>query len=180
MTDNGTNFTSFKFKQFLRENGVHHKLTAPFHPALNGQAERYVQILKKSLKAMRYDHDNNKNLELCKLLLQYRRTPHTVTGKSPSERVFGWQIRSRLDCMKPEKESRKSYLNKDKRVRDLNINTRVSVRDYFNDRWKFGKILSRIGKLHYTIKLDDGRTWCRHIDQIREVSQNTLTRFAPH
>ncbi|XP_054277192.1 uncharacterized protein K02A2.6-like [Macrosteles quadrilineatus] len=49
--DNGSRFTSSTFRQFLSANGVY-KTTAPYHPSSNGQAERYVQTIKKSLKAM--------------------------------------------------------------------------------------------------------------------------------
>nr|CAI5850753.1 unnamed protein product [Callosobruchus analis] len=103
------------------ENGSTAKLTVPYHPATNGHAERYVKTLKKALRTMKCEN-YSKNLEPCKFLLRYRRTPHTITGKSPSELMFG-----------------------------------------------------RIGKLHYTIELNDGRRWRRHIDQIRLIGQETLT-----
>nr|CAI5818050.1 unnamed protein product [Callosobruchus analis] len=174
VTDNGSNFVSFKFKRFLQENGITAKLTAPYHPATNGQAERYVQTLKKALRTMKCDN-YSKNLELCKFLLQYRRTPHIITGKSPSELMFGRQIRSRLDWMKPEINDDHVTYNTGKQIRELELGTRVAVRDYLYEKWKFGFINKRIGKLHYTIELDDGRTWKRHIDQIRLIGQEPPT-----
>lgn len=50
VTDNGAQFTSHKFQHFCKLNGIIHKRSAPFHPASNGQAERYVQIIKSKLK----------------------------------------------------------------------------------------------------------------------------------
>ncbi|KAK9693733.1 hypothetical protein QE152_g34022 [Popillia japonica] len=35
--------------------------------------------------------------------------------------------------------------------------------------WKFGIVTEQCGLLHYLIKLDDGRIWKRHIDQLRKV-----------
>ncbi|XP_024877348.1 uncharacterized protein K02A2.6-like, partial [Temnothorax curvispinosus] len=53
VSDNGTQFTAAEFKTFLQRSGVtFHKFSAPYHPATNGQAERYVQTVKDTLKAM--------------------------------------------------------------------------------------------------------------------------------
>ena len=36
VSDNGTNFVSAEFEDFMRQNGIIHKTSAPFHPASNG------------------------------------------------------------------------------------------------------------------------------------------------
>lgn len=53
VSDNGLQFTSPGFGTFLKRNGVKHMRTPSFHPATNGQAECFVQTLKRSLKASR-------------------------------------------------------------------------------------------------------------------------------
>lgn len=40
-------------------------------------------------------------------------------------------------------------------------------------KWKFGKVTQRLGKLHYRIRLDDGRSWTRHVNQMRPIRENT-------
>lgn len=50
VSDNERHFISNEFAQFLRCNDITHKTTAAFHPATNGQAERFVQTLKIALK----------------------------------------------------------------------------------------------------------------------------------
>ncbi|XP_058128391.1 uncharacterized protein K02A2.6-like [Anopheles ziemanni] len=166
VSDHGVQFTSVLFKEFLKMNGVVHKMGAPYHPATNGQAERYVQTIKNKLKAVKCSKSQI-HLELCNILLTYRKTIHPATGKSPSMLVFGRQIRSRLDLMLPTSDkSNKEGLE----VRQFQVGDRVRVRDFLShDKWKFGRIAERVGKLRYNVHLDDGRIWERHIDHISEV-----------
>lgn len=61
---NGPQWTSNKFAIFMSNNGVHHLLTAPFHPATKGAAENSVKSVKNCVKiALKND------LEMLKLLL---------------------------------------------------------------------------------------------------------------
>ncbi|XP_011883681.1 PREDICTED: uncharacterized protein K02A2.6-like [Vollenhovia emeryi] len=83
VTDNGRSFVSEEFEKFLKANVITHRLTAPYHPATNGQPERYVQTLKNSLKQMQSTHATVQ-AHLQKLLTQYRNTPHAGTEKTPA------------------------------------------------------------------------------------------------
>ena len=47
VTDNGRQFVSKEFTDFLRINGIRHICSAPYKPATNGQAERLVQTFKQ-------------------------------------------------------------------------------------------------------------------------------------
>ena len=50
VTDKGRQFTSNQFTIFMTKNGTNHIWTPSYQQSTNGQAERYVQILKKGLK----------------------------------------------------------------------------------------------------------------------------------
>ena len=45
VSDNGPQFTSVEFKECLQGNGIKHTRSAPYHPATNGQAKRFVKKL---------------------------------------------------------------------------------------------------------------------------------------
>ncbi|XP_055615373.1 uncharacterized protein K02A2.6-like [Toxorhynchites rutilus septentrionalis] len=167
VTDRGTQFMSDGFQSFLKKNGIVHKTGAPYHPATNGKAERYVQTFKDKIKALRCSKSEIQK-ELCKILMAYGRTVHPTTGKSPSMLVFGRQMRSRIDLMIPSLEKGYASLGEEKAVRSFEINDRVAARDFLSnsEKWRFGTVSEKMGKLHYMVEFDDGRIWKRHIDQL--------------
>nr|XP_029715899.1 uncharacterized protein K02A2.6-like [Aedes albopictus] len=159
VSDHGVQFTSETFQQFLRMNGVVHKMGALYHPSTNGQAERHVKTFKQKLKALKCPKSEF-NLELSNILLTYRKMLHPSTDQSPSMLMFGRQIRSRLDLMLPKNEPKPAE----------NLTVRVRVRDFLlRDKWKFGRIAEKVGKLRYSVRLDDGSNWERHIDHIAGI-----------
>ncbi|XP_041674675.1 uncharacterized protein K02A2.6-like isoform X1 [Drosophila eugracilis] len=172
VTDNGTNFTSKEFKNYLTSAGIrYHKLTAPYHPATNGQAERNVQIVKQALKAMRTSSDTMRR-DLNEFLQQYRNAPHCTTGEPPAKLFLGRKLRTRLDLIRPEnvteKVSAKRVMNFNPSYRQFHSHDEV----YFlsgnprMDKWVQGKITKRLGDLHYEI-LYNGKLFKRHINQMR-------------
>ncbi|XP_011170649.2 uncharacterized protein K02A2.6-like [Solenopsis invicta] len=175
VTDNGRSSTSAEFQQFLHMNGIKHKRTSPFNPATNGQVERFVQTCKQALKRMNCD-TTNVNFALSKLLLQYRAMPHAITNKTPAEMFLNRKISTRLDLMIPVHNNSKLYDNTTENVKTFSCGERVACRNYSGSvKWKFGIISARKGKLHYSIRLDDGRSWERHANQMRKIGENTPT-----
>lgn len=174
VSDHGTQFTSNEFQQYLKVNGIRHKMGAPYHPATNGLAERMVGTMKQKLKSMNCSPSEYEK-EVCKFLLTYRKTIHPTSGQSPSMAVFKRQIRSRLDIMipVPENEERDATKEPEKKIRDIQLNSRVAVREYRNTKkkWALGKVIKKLGKLHYMVLLDNGLVWKRHIDQMRLVNE---------
>lgn len=48
--DNGPQFTTTVFAEFVQTNGIRHLMGAMYHPATNGLAERLVQTAKNAMK----------------------------------------------------------------------------------------------------------------------------------
>lgn len=58
ISDNGPSLISNEFEQFLKENGIKHITSAPYHPSSNGQAERCVQTVKIELRKIVRDAES--------------------------------------------------------------------------------------------------------------------------
>ncbi|XP_029176870.1 uncharacterized protein K02A2.6-like [Nylanderia fulva] len=80
-------FAAEEFQDFLKNHGINHKRTAPYHPATNGLAERLVQTLKQTLRKLDVTNGNIKT-NLQKFLFNYRLTPHPELNKSPAEAMY--------------------------------------------------------------------------------------------
>ncbi|XP_033992114.1 uncharacterized protein K02A2.6-like [Trematomus bernacchii] len=96
VSDNGTCFTSAEFETFMKQNGIRHVRSAPFHPSSNGLAERAVQTFKGGMKKMKGE---TLQTRLSRFLFSYRITPHATTGVSPAELMMSRRLRSALDLM---------------------------------------------------------------------------------
>ena len=55
VSDNGPQFCSAEFENFLKKNGVKHVRVAPYHAVSNGLAERMVQSFKRSYHSSKQD-----------------------------------------------------------------------------------------------------------------------------
>ena len=81
VSDNGSAFMSLEFRTFLKKNGIKQITSAPYHPAMNGLAERAVQTLKI---ALRKGDAKDLPTTLARFLFNYRTTPHSTTGLTPA------------------------------------------------------------------------------------------------
>ncbi len=72
VSDNGSQFTSYEFQSFLRRNGVRHIRVPPYHPSSNGEAERFVQTFKQSMRAAKKDHGTlQEKLDTCPIVIHH-------------------------------------------------------------------------------------------------------------
>ena len=99
-TDNGRQFISSEFEDFLQNHGIRHKTTALYCPEQNGGVERFNAVLKNGLRThMAEGKDVNEAVR--QTLLAYRSTAHVTTGTSPAERMLRRRLRIPLHRLVP-------------------------------------------------------------------------------
>lgn len=182
VSDNGPQFTSEEFQTYLKRNGIRHITSAPWHPATNGQAERFVQSLKHALIAMRNDNITL-HQKLSNFLFAYRNATHATTNQAPAMLFLGRHLRSRLDLLQPnsrrivqDRQLKQAQRVCQGKLRHFAIGQSVLARSYRGDqKWVPAVVKERHGPLSYTVEVASGVAWRRHIDQLkRSVTQDDM------
>ena len=173
VSDNGTCFVSEVFQTFMSRNGIRHIKVAPKHPASNGLAERSVQSVKEGLNKMT---TGSLETKLARFLFKYRNIPHSTTGKSPTELLFGRKVRTHLDHMHPDEAKaveeqqlkQKVYHDRHAKDRQVNVGDPVYVTNFSSGPcWLPGVVVNKSGPVSFIVKLLDDRTVRRHQDHVR-------------
>ena len=181
VSDNGPQFVSAEFERFMKENGVKHLRSAPYHPSTNGLAERFVQSLKQAMKVGERRGVPSQQC-LAEFLLTYRVTPHATTNESPSKLLMGRDLRTRLDLLHPDcgstvldhQTQQKQQHDRHSRERVFHVGQSVMVRNFREGpRWVQAVIVERGGPLSYLVQTLEGKVWKRHIDHVKIVSEST-------
>ena len=93
ITDNGTQFTSRTFMQYVQDLGAKVCFASVAHPRSNGQAERANAEVLRGLKTRTFDRlrkcGRNWIEELPAALWSIRTTPSRATGQTPFALVYG-------------------------------------------------------------------------------------------
>ena len=159
-SDNWRQFASEVFQNFMKANHIKHTFSAPYHPASNGQTERFVQTFKKAMKAAKGDLGAVK-LHLATFLLAYRSATHATTGESLTMLLLGRGLRTRLDAVRPDTrktvERRQAFSGEQKggKDRSFSVGEKVAVRNYRDDqRWIAGIIQEKKGREHMLCRLE--------------------------
>ncbi|XP_043213609.1 uncharacterized protein K02A2.6-like [Amphibalanus amphitrite] len=177
VTDNGTQFTSEEFATFTKKNGIRHIRVAPFHPSSNGAAEKAVQTVKNGLRANQGEGGSVEQ-RLARFLMNHRSTPVAATGKTPAEMLYGRNIRTRLDLLRPDDRTtargaqEKMIEDAGGRHRLFQEGQEVWARSYSGPKWKRGKILAKTGPVSYEVDVG-AAVWSRHADQLIHAGEKT-------
>ncbi|XP_064483083.1 uncharacterized protein K02A2.6-like [Ornithodoros turicata] len=175
VSDNGTPFNGKPFQDFVKANGIRHIRTALYHPQPNGLAESAVRTVNDALKKMKTG-DLRTNVD--RWLHSYRRSPNTVSGKSPSEMLLGYNIRSRLDLIsvrelhneaisKPDQARPSREKGSSSETGVLQPGAHVFARNYGRgQKWIPGVVQNQKGVWMAVVKTAVG-DMTRHADQLR-------------
>ena len=85
--DNGPPFRSQEFKEYAARSGFVVRNITLGEPKVNGQAERFMKNIAKTIQTAIVDKKDWRN-ELLVFLHNYRATPHQIMGKYPAELMF--------------------------------------------------------------------------------------------
>ncbi|XP_063837227.1 uncharacterized protein K02A2.6-like [Ostrinia nubilalis] len=170
VSDNGRNFTSREFNTFLRNNGIKHLYSPPYHPASNGQIERAIQTFKNKLRKMA-EESRPWSEKLPKVLYAMRTVPNSCTNKTPAEMLNGRRYRTAVSSLHPDT----TPTNADEQLeaaaqrtpsRTFVVDQPVLARMYGpGEKWQRAVIEMVEGPSAYLVRTEDGELHRRHVDQ---------------
>ena len=184
VSDNGPQFTSTEFSQFMKGNHIKHIRSSPYHPSSNGLAERFVQTFKRAMKATEHDGRSLQHRP-SEFLLNYRATEHATTNTTPSELFLNWRLRTRFDFLKPDTQShvesqqasQKERHDQHAKLRCLFPGSPVMAKDFRrSNTWVPGTVLRKLGPLTYSVDVGNCKIWKRHIDHLHHRPEPTVTQ----
>lgn len=173
VSDNGPQLVSEEFRSFMEANGIQHIKSAPYHPATNGLAERFVQTMKQALKSSQGNGSLNRRLNT--FLLTYRNTPHATTKVAPASAMMKRQLRTRLDLLRPPKTKQvvqtqqRAQVERRSKAKDRSFiaGERVLARNYCKGpKWIPATVVAQTGPVSYTVHTPENIIWRRHVDQL--------------
>lgn len=176
-----------EWKDFCEEYDIQLINTTPYWPQANGEVERQNRTILKRLRIAQ-ELGNDWRLELRKFLLAYHSTIHSVTGRSPSELMFGRRIRNKLPAVpsiakddeetrdrdKVMKEKGKEYADKQRKARDCAI--KIGDYVYVKRMRKQHKLNSEYSPEKFQVTHREGT----EVTVTSTVSGNVLKRNVAH
>ena len=175
VSDNGPQFTSTEFAEFLQENNITHYKSPPYHPASNGLAENMVKNVKQFLKKESPDSRAKIKDTVTTFLRTYRNIPHTTTSKTPAELILKQVPHTRLSLTSPNINTRvklqlqSNIKSPQAEPRKFSVDDPVLVRDLRpgqHPKWQKGIVTAILGGPRYEVNVDGKHTREAHVDHL--------------
>jgi hypothetical protein len=90
VSDNGPQFRSWRFSNYMQVKGIKHHLVCPYYPQGNSSIERFFRNLKKFVKTCSLQKLELKS-ELSNFLRMFRNTPSRGTGRTPASLILSFE-----------------------------------------------------------------------------------------
>ncbi|XP_031120385.1 uncharacterized protein LOC116023521 [Ipomoea triloba] len=129
ITDNGTQFDSRPFKNFMAHLGIKHTRVAVAYPQSNGQVENTNRTILDGLKKKLQTAGRGWVDELSYVLWTYRTTPRRATNETPFSLTYGFEARVPIEAWLPTTRER----NYDPEVNDEMQGTELNFIDEKRD-----------------------------------------------
>lgn len=172
VSDNGSQLVAHETEEFLRDYGVRHVTSAPYHPASNGEAERFVGQFKTAVEKIMCEKPHPPLTQAVRRFLQYyRSTPHSSTGETPSQLYLKREMRTPLDSYAVEialpAVAKKAETRK-KKPQTFTHDQDVWVRNHRQSgaKWVAGVVVGVRGNAMYEVETSEGDTRMVHADQL--------------
>ena len=190
-SDNGPPFSSEEVRTYMEEKGIKHQRITPLWPQANSEAEYFMKPFKKAIRAA-HAEGRDWRKHLYQFLLNYRATPHSTTGFSPSELLFNRKIKTKLPQIvlqkdsdvdltvqqndKRAKEQMKKYADQKSRARasDIQVGDTVLILQRKQNKWstKFDpspfQVVRRKGTM--VTGLRNGKYVSRNVSHFKRVN----------
>ena len=127
-TDGGPEFTAAITVQFLKDWGIHHRLSSVAFPHSNCRAEIGVKSIKRLLAGNISASGNLNTDAFQRAVLQHRNTPDPATKLSPAMCVFGRPVRD-LIPVKPGKYAPHKMWKQNLELREQALSHRYALAD---------------------------------------------------
>lgn len=186
-TDNGKQFISNEFKAFCQELGIKQFFTTPYSPQQNGEVERQNRDILKRLRISQSQKSNWLD-DLLLYLTMYNSTPHSTTGKTPSELFFCRQFRDKIPSLKDidspfvadfrdkdkiMKEKGKDYGDRKRKACDSGLG--IGEKVYVKNMVKTNKLTTNFNPASHTVVDSKGPEYCLKNDETgQEIKRNII------
>jgi hypothetical protein len=131
--DGGPPYESHNWRRHARRMGFKSVTCTPEHPQSNGLAEKFMATVVKVTHAARAEYKDPRK-ELQKYLMVYRATPHSTTGKSPSEMLQNRRLRLKLPGTPKKPETPTKEARRQEEAKRNNENEKDKQKEYVDRR----------------------------------------------